>query len=166
MRIYNGTKSQLDLPLTGTQRIQIPSRSVSGDILPNNEFLSLLVASYDYSEIALIVSGPYEINMCSQVSGAVGFVASSLEEAIVRFTPKSSTTPTPTPVKEEIKEEIKVEVVEEPKEEVAVEKTTEEQEVAPEENPNPKVVEEVKVEEPVKKVASKKAKKSTKKDKE
>ena len=164
MRIYNGTKSQLDLPLTGTQRIQIPSRSVSGDILPNNEFLSLLVASYDYSEIALIVSGPYEINMCSQVSGAVGFVASSLEEAIARFTPKSSTTPTP--VKVETKEEIKVEVVEEPKEEVAVEKTTEEQEVAPEENPNPKVVEEVKVEEPVKKVASKKAKKSTKKDKE
>lgn len=114
MRIYNGTKSQLDLPLTGTQRIQIPSRSVSGDVLPNNEFLSLLVTSYDYSEIALIVSGPYEINMCSQVSGAVGFVVSSLEEAIARFTPKTST-PAPEPkVVEEVEEEKEEEVNPEP----------------------------------------------------
>ena len=56
--------------------------------MPNTEFLSLLVGSYDYSELALIISGPYEINMCSQVSGAAGFVVQSLEEAIERFTPK------------------------------------------------------------------------------
>lgn len=92
MRVYNGTKSQLDLPLSGIQRITIPANAVSGDIMPSTEFLSLLVGSYDYSEIALIVSGPYEINMCAGVSGAAGFVVQSLEEAIERFAPKETAT--------------------------------------------------------------------------
>lgn len=88
MRVYNGTKSQINLPLSGTQRITIPAHSVSGDIMPSNEFLSLLVSSYDYKELALIVSGPFEINMCAGVSGSVGFVVQSLDEAIERFAPK------------------------------------------------------------------------------
>lgn len=88
MRVYNGTKSQINLPLSGTQRITIPAHSVSGDIMPSNEFLSLLVSSYDYNELALIVSGPFEINMCAGVSGSVGFVVQSLDEAIERFAPK------------------------------------------------------------------------------
>ena len=104
MRVYNGTKSQLDLPLSSLQRITIPANAVSGDIMPSTEFLSLLVGSYDYSEIALIVSGPYEINMCAGVSGAAGFVVQSLEEAIERFAPKEVTKP----------EEKKMDVVEEP----------------------------------------------------
>lgn len=87
MRVYNGTNSQVDLPLTGNQRITIASHSVSKDIMPSTEFLSLLVGSYDYNELALIVSGPFEINMCSGVSGCVGFVCQSLEEAINRFQP-------------------------------------------------------------------------------
>jgi hypothetical protein len=56
--------------------------------MPSNEFLSLLVSSYDYNELALIVSGPFEINMCAGVSGSVGFVVQSLDEAIERFAPK------------------------------------------------------------------------------
>ena len=88
MRVYNGTKSQVDLPLTGTQRITIPAHSVSGDIMPSTEFLSLLVTSYDYNELALIVSGPFEINLCAGVTGSVGFVVQSLDEAIERFAPK------------------------------------------------------------------------------
>lgn len=88
MRVYNGTNSQLDLPLSGLQRISIPPRTVSGDVMPSNDFLSLLVSSFDYSEIALIVSGPYEITMCAGVSGSVGFVVQSLEEAIERFAEK------------------------------------------------------------------------------
>lgn len=88
MRVYNGTNSQLDLPLSGSQRISIPPRTVSGDVMPSNDFLSLLVSSFDYSEIALIVSGPYEITMCAGVSGSVGFVVQSLEEAIERFADK------------------------------------------------------------------------------
>lgn len=89
MRVYNGTKSQINLPLSGTQRITIPAYSVSGDIMPSNEFLSLLVSSYDYNELALIVSGPFEINMCAGVSGSVGFVVQSLDEAIERFADKT-----------------------------------------------------------------------------
>lgn len=91
MRVYNGTKSQVDLPLAGTQRITIPAHSVSGDIMPSTEFLSLLVTSYDYSELALIVSGPFEINLCASVTGSVGFVVQSLDEAIERFAPKTET---------------------------------------------------------------------------
>lgn len=88
MRIYNGTNSVVSLPLTDTERITISRHSVSGDIMPSTKFLSLLVGSYDYEELALIVSGPYEINMCSQVSGCAGFVVQSLDEAIERFAPK------------------------------------------------------------------------------
>lgn len=88
MRVYNGTNSQVDLPLAGNQRITIPSHSVSGDIMPSTEFLSLLVGSYDYSELALIVSGAFELNLCASVSGSVGFVVQSLDEAIERFAPK------------------------------------------------------------------------------
>ena len=88
MRIYNGKNSVVSLPLTDTERITISGHSVSGDIMPSIKFLSLLVGSYDYEELALIVSGPYEINMCSQVSGCAGFVVQSLDEAIERFAPK------------------------------------------------------------------------------
>ena len=88
MRIYNGTNSVLDLPLSGIQRLSIPPRAVSGDFMPTNEFLSLLVTSFDYSEIAVIVSGPDEISMCAGISGSVGFVVQTLEEAIERFAEK------------------------------------------------------------------------------
>lgn len=98
MRIYNGTNSVLDLPLSGIQRLSIPPKSVSGDFMPTNEFLSLLVSTFDYSEISIIVSGPYEISMCASVSGSVGFVTQSLEEAIERFAEKVA----PEAVKEEV----------------------------------------------------------------
>lgn len=110
MRVYNGTNSQLNLPLTGSQRITIEPYSVSGDIMPSTDFLSLLVSSYDYNELALIVSGPFEINMCASVSGSVGFVVQSLDEAIEKFAKKSENIKEPT--KEE-KVEGKEEVVKE-----------------------------------------------------
>ena len=110
MRIYNGKKSSLTIPLTGNQRLSIPPFSVSGDFMPNKEFLSLIVTSYDYDEIALIVSGPFEIAMCSQVSGCTGFVTQSLEEAIAKFSPKEDE-PVEFPKKKEpIKEETQTEV--------------------------------------------------------
>lgn len=85
MRIFNGKDSQVNLPLSNGQRISIAPHSVSGDIMPSTEFLSLMVSSFGYDEIALIVAGPFEINMCSQVSALAGMVANSLEEAIQRF---------------------------------------------------------------------------------
>lgn len=118
MRVYNGTNSQVDLPLSGSQRITISSHSVSKDIMPSTEFLSLLVSSYDYNELALIVSGPFEINMCSGVSGCVGFVCQSLEEAIERFQPRDT---------EEKKKEVNQPEKEETTEKEAAENTTSEQ---------------------------------------
>lgn len=113
MRIYNGTKSMLDLPLTGLQRLSIPSKSVSGDFMPTNDFLSMLVSTFDYNELAVIVSGPFEITMCANVSGSSGFVVQSLEEAIERFAEKTPEVV----VVEEVKEEVVVPVVEEVAEE-------------------------------------------------
>lgn len=153
MRIYNGTKSQLDLPLSGIQRISIAPHAVSGDILPSTEFLSLMVTSFDYSEIALIVSGPYEINMCANVSGCAGFIAQSLEEAIERFSSKEEKKVEENKVEEEPVQNTeekaceKPETSEEPKEvEAVVDEKKEE-------------VNEEETKEPVKK-ASKKSKKS------
>lgn len=147
MRIFNGTKAGLDIPLSGIQRLQVGPKSISGDFLPSTEFLSLLVSSYDYSEVALVVSGPYEINMCSSVSGAAGFVVQSLEEAIERFNPKEpeveptkitiveeAAKPTPEEIKEEVKEEQDETMMTEPTEveevaevEVPVEESVEEE---------------------------------------
>lgn len=92
MRIFNGTNSHMDIPLSAMQRIQVPAMSVSGDFMPNEDFLALMVTSYTYDQIALIVSGPFEIGMASRVSAAVGFVVQSLDEAIERFNgPKAET---------------------------------------------------------------------------
>ena len=115
MRIYNGTNSHLNLPLTGSQRITVPPHAVSGDILPSTDFLSLMVSSYDFSEIAFIISGPFELNMCANVSGATGFVVSSLEEAVERFCPSE---------KEEIKVEKKEIITEETQEAQSIEEVT------------------------------------------
>lgn len=163
MRIYNGTKSQLDLPLNGIHRITIAPRSVSGDFLPSNSFLSLLVTSFDYSDIAIIVSGPYEISMCAGVSGTVGFVVQSLEEAIERFAEKTpkvveeekkmeevvTTTPKPEPVITTVEPVIEKQpevVVEEKEEKATKEDLTAEEPVKTEE-----VKEEVAVEKKAKK---------------
>lgn len=116
MRIYNGMNKQVDMPLANGQRLSIAAKSISGDFMPNNEFLSLLVTSFDYSEIALVVSGPFEISMCSQISSCVGFVVNSLEEAIARFAEKDK------------KEEPKV-VVDEPATNPAILKAEEEKPV-------------------------------------
>jgi hypothetical protein len=144
MRIYNGMNKQVDMPLANGQRLSIAAKSISGDFMPNNEFLSLLVTSFDYSEIALVVSGPFEISMCSQISSCVGFVVNSLEEAIARFADK---TEEPKVVVENpaiLKEETPVvpENVHIPVEEAPVEVSIPEPEVEVEEPEKDEVVEE------------------------
>lgn len=153
MRIYNGTKSQLDLPLSGIQRISIAPHAVSGDILPSTEFLSLMVTSFDYSEIALIVSGPYEINMCANVSGCAGFIAQSLEEAIERFSSKEEKKVEENKVEEEPVQNTKEKACEKP------ETSEEPKEVEAVVDEKKEEVNEEETKEPVKK-ASKKSKKS------
>ena len=129
MRIYNGTNSQVDLPLAGNQRITIAPKSISGDILTSTELLSLLVTSYRTDELALVVSGPYELNLCAQVPTTTEYTVQTIDEAIQRFNPVKEEGP-----KVEEKEESEPEVVVEPK--------------AEEEKPEPEVVEPEVVEEP------------------
>lgn len=98
MRVYNNTSSSLNLPLTGSTRLEIKAKSVSGNILGNSEFLSTVISNFTSDEIAFIVNGPWELNLCANIPTCTNYVVQSLEEAIERFTPK-----------EEKKEEIKVE---------------------------------------------------------
>lgn len=86
MRIYNSQNSQISIPLTATEKIIVPAHGTSLSFMPNPRILSLIVTSFDYSDIALIVSGPIEMTMCSETPCCSGFVVSSVEEAIERFT--------------------------------------------------------------------------------
>ena len=145
MRIYNGTTRQMDLPLAGSQRISIAPKTVSGDILANSDLLSLLVTSYTTDEVALIISGPFELKVASTMPTVVNYVVQSLEEAILRFTP---------PVDIEEKEEVKEE---NPEPEPETEEPKEESESLNVE-PEPETEERPETEEP-KKSKKKKAKK-------
>lgn len=136
MRIYNGTNSQVSLPYVGNQRINIAPKSVSGNIGCNSDLLSLIVTSYTTDELAIIVSGPYELSMSSQNPVAVGYVVQTLDEAIMRFAKGEKPAVEEPKVIEEVKEEPKP-VYEAPKAETT--------EVNPEE-PKPVVKEEVKEE--------------------
>lgn len=145
MRIYNGTNSQVDLPLAGSQRITIAPKSVSGDIMSSTELLSLLVTSYTTDELALVVSGPFEINQCAQIPTSASYVVQSLDEAIKRFAPKD--------------EEKKEEAVSEPVVEPEPEPVDEAEEVKEEVESNPEAEEEKGEEEaPKKKKGGKKSK--------
>ena len=106
MRIFNGTKSQIDLPLTGDIRLSIAAHTPSKDFAPNNDFLALIVSTYDEHEIALIIGGPYELSMCSTIPACAPLMVQTLDEAVERFSPKK-----PEPIVEDKKKE---EVVEEP----------------------------------------------------
>lgn len=133
MRIYNGTNSQVVLPYSGGQMINIGPKSVSGNVGPTNELISLIVTSFGTDELAMIVSGPYELSMTSSNPVAVGYVVQSLDEAIQRFAPKSEVK------KEEVKEEVKKEepapVVEEVKSEEPAPKPVEVKEEVKKEEP-------------------------------
>lgn len=118
MRIYNGKNSQVDIPLA-TQRVTIGPKSVSKDLMPSTEMLQLLSTSFDDSEIALIVSGPTELNLCAGVPSCTPLVVQSLDEALVRFN-GGDVKPEPKPEKKEeepVAEEPVVEEMEEKEEE-------------------------------------------------
>ena len=91
----------MDLPIGSNTRLTIPSHSVSKDIMPSDDFLTLVASTFDETEIALIVAGAFEINMCAKNPACTPLVCQSLDEAIERFNP--------TPKEEE---EVKPEVVE------------------------------------------------------
>lgn len=90
----------MDLPIGSNTRLTIPSHSVSKDIMPSDDFLTLVASTFDETEIALIVAGAFEINMCAKNPACTPLVCQSLDEAIERFNP--------TP-KEEVKPKVEVE---------------------------------------------------------
>ena len=146
MRIYNGKNSLLNLPLINNIRLEIHGNTVSREFLPTVAFIKLLVENLTPKDIAIIVSGPFEINMCANVSASTPFIVSSLDEALRRFNvgkteePKVEEKPIEEPIPQsepepvpEVKEEEKVEPSTE-KEEVKEEPAAEE---APAETPEP-----------------------------
>lgn len=171
MRIYNAKNSQLDLPLSGNARITIGGKTVSKDILPSEDFLTMIAQTFEADEIALIVGGPWEINLCAKNPACNALVVQSLDEAIARF---SEVKPEPAPVMEKIQEPVHEEVktvVEAVAEEASVidsevqfpEEGVEETEESTEAVTEPGVVEPVEEEDPAPKATKKGGNKKNKK---
>jgi hypothetical protein len=85
MRVYNAKKAQIDFPLAGDTRVTVPGFSVSRDLLPNEQFLTMICQSFEPDEIALIVSGPFEVGLCGKNPTVTPFIVNSLDEAIKRY---------------------------------------------------------------------------------
>lgn len=98
MRVYNNTTSSLSLPLESGAQFEINAKSVSGEILGSNKFLTTVISNFTTDEIAFIVNGPWELTLCANIPTCTNYVVQTLEEAVERFAPK-----------EEVKPEIKIE---------------------------------------------------------
>jgi hypothetical protein len=114
MRLYNGTNSGINLPLNNGQRLIVGPKSISNQFMPSIEFLTLIVTAYSRNDIALVLSGATEIQMCSTVSTIPGYIAQTVQEAVERFNP---VTPETTTVEEQKSDELDS-VSEEPKSKV------------------------------------------------
>ena len=97
MRIYNAKSAQIEMPLSNGTKLVIPGHSISGEFMPNSTIISVFMTSYRPTEIAFVVSGPFEISMLSNFAGSGEYVVSSLEEAVARFAPKADPTTTAAP---------------------------------------------------------------------
>ena len=138
MRIYNGTQSKISIPWLGTNNpvFELEARTVSGNFMPTNEFLTLLTNSFTPDQIAFIIAGRCEYEVCANVKMAANYTVTSLDEAIDKCTPKKK----PEPVEEIIKEEKEQEVAEENTEATKEEEVAgvdEEEENAKPETPEP-----------------------------
>ena len=109
MRIYNAKNSLVDIPLPGSKvRVVIPAHSISQDVLPSDELFTMLATNYEASELALIVNGPFEVNLAAKSPAVTPMVVNSIDEAIKRFT------------EEDAKPELKIQPVAETPEPVEV----------------------------------------------
>lgn len=145
MRIYNATGSLQRIPLNpklgGTQKIEVSPNTVSTSFMPSTDFLSMMVSIFSPSEVAFIVSGPFEINMCANIPVTAAYVVQSIDEAVQRFAkPEEPTTPVaaepvsePDPVIKEVVSEEPVVVEETPVTEPVTEEIKEETPVVEEE---------------------------------
>lgn len=131
MKIYNAKNASVQLPL-GMRRLVISGKSLSQDFMPTSQFLQMIARTFTPNDLAIIVSGAWEGNMCAETPTLSEYCVSSIEEALARFNPPEN------PKKEEPKVELPEpavsEVKEEPKSEISEseeESNTEEQEKKP-----------------------------------
>lgn len=131
MKIYNAKNASVQLPL-GMRRLVISGKSLSQDFMPTSQFLQMIARTFTPNDLAIIVSGAWEGNMCAETPTLSEYCVSSIEEALARFNPPEN------PKKEEPKVELPEppvpEVKEEPKPEISEseeESNTEEQEKKP-----------------------------------
>lgn len=137
MRIYNGKNSQISVPLNRATRIVVGPKRVSQELMPSDDFLTLLAQTFEADELALIVSGPFEINLCAKNPACQPLVVQSLDEALERFAVKEDPKPEVQPEPEK-KEEVVTEDVVEDNEPEASEDVKPEEEVKEEVKPAPK----------------------------
>ena len=106
MRIYNGTQSKISIPWLGTNNpvFELEARTVSGNFMPTNEFLTLLTNSFTPDQIAFIIAGRCEYEVCANVKMAANYTVTSLDEAIDKCTPKKKAEPVEEIIKEEEKQ--------------------------------------------------------------
>lgn len=147
MRIYNGKNSQISVPLNRATRIVVGPKRVSQELMPSDDFLTLLAQTFEADELALIVSGPFEINLCAKNPACQPLVVQSLDEALERFAVKEDPKPEVQPEPEK-KEEV-----------VAEDKDNEPAEVSEDVKPEEEVKEDVKPAPKKKVVAHKTSKK-------
>jgi hypothetical protein len=123
MRLYNATNSLQRIPLNpgqgGTQKLEVSSNAVSVSFIPSPEFISLVVSTFSPEQMALIVSGPFEISMCAKMPVTASYIVQSIDEAIQRFAKPAAKVEEP-----KVIEEPKVEEVPESKVEEAAESET------------------------------------------
>lgn len=105
MKLFNAKNSLIDLPW-GMNRLSVPPKSFSQDFMGTPDFIQLLVTSYDSTELAIVVAGPYELSMCASVPVAVNYVVQSMDEAIQKFGlgKEEKKAPEPKPEPEPVKE--------------------------------------------------------------
>lgn len=118
MKIYNAKTATVQLPL-GMRRLVISGRSLSQDFMPTSQFLQMIARTFSPKDLALIVSGAWEGNMCAETPTLHEYCVSSVEEALARFNPPEE------PKKDEPKKEEPKPVLEVKEEEPEVESNPE-----------------------------------------
>lgn len=134
MRIYNGTQSKISIPWLGTNNpvFELEARTVSGNFMPTNEFLTLLTNSFTPDQIAFIIAGRCEYEVCANVKMAANYTVTSLDEAIDKCTPKKKAEPVEEIIKEEKEQAVAEENTEATKEDEVAGVDEEEENVKPE----------------------------------
>ena len=86
MKIYNAKKASVQLPL-GMRRLTISGNSLSQEFMPTSQFLQMIARTFSPKDLALIVSGAWEGNMCAEIPTLAEYVVPNVESALARFNP-------------------------------------------------------------------------------